>query len=74
MLAALEEGRGRLGDAERAVADYCRERRKQGATAEAVLLEVRRLSQGVLGFYSRHVERIVNTCIQHFYPQEPERA
>lgn len=55
------------GRAERAVAFYCRERHREGAGAEAVLGEIKRIALPILRQNYGHLEKTIATCIQRLY-------
>jgi hypothetical protein len=66
-LVSLKESSQHIGDAERAVADYCRERHREGATAETVVVEIKHIARPILREEYGHLEGLVTKCIRHFY-------
>jgi hypothetical protein len=67
-IAQLAENLDRIGEAERAIADYCRERHREGAGPSEVIIEIKRIAQPILrDDYHRRLEQIVSSCIRHYY-------
>jgi len=69
-LVSLKESSQHIAEAERAVADYCRERHREGAKAEAVIVEIKHIALPILRDDYPHLEKLVTKCIRHFYGDE----
>jgi hypothetical protein len=66
-LVSLRESSQHVDEAERAVADYCRERHREGAKPETVIVEIKHIALPILRDDYRHLETLVTKCIRHFY-------
>jgi hypothetical protein len=67
-IVAFNESLDRVSHAERAIADYCRERHREGAGPSEVIIEIKRIAQPILrDDYHRRLEQIVSSCIRHYY-------
>jgi hypothetical protein len=69
-LMSLKESSRHVGEAERAVADYCRERNREGAKPETVIVEIKHIALPILRDNYVHLETLVTKCIRHFYGDE----
>lgn len=65
--AALRNNDQTLGAVERIVADYCRARHREGADPAAVIIEVKRVARSTLSDNHAHFDRIISTCIRHYF-------
>src|SRR6266568_1279835 len=66
-LVSLKESSQHVGEAERAVADYCRERHREGAKPETVIVEIKHIALPILRDDYAHLEKLVTKCIRHYY-------
>jgi hypothetical protein len=66
-LVSLKESSQHIGEAERAIADYCRERHREGASAEKVIVEIKHIALPILRDDYGHLEKLVTKCIRHYY-------
>lgn len=66
-LVSLKESPRHVDEAFRAVSDYCRERHREGAKPETVLVEIKHIALPILRDEYVHLEKLVTTCIHHFY-------
>jgi hypothetical protein len=66
-LVSLKESSQRVAEAERAVADYCRERHREGANPETVIVEIKYIALPILREDYTRLEKLVSECIRHFY-------
>jgi hypothetical protein len=73
-LMSLKESSQHIGEAERAVADYCRERHREGARAETVIVEIKHIALPILREDYGHLETLVTKCIRHFYGDSADEA
>jgi len=73
-LVSLKESSQHIGQAERAVADYCRERHREGARAETVIVEIKHIALPILRDDYKHLEKLVTKCIRHFYGDSGDEA
>jgi hypothetical protein len=69
-LTSLKENSRHVGEAERAIADYCRERHREGAKPETVIVEIKTIALPILRDEYVHLETLVTKCIRHFYGDE----
>lgn len=73
-LLSLKESSQHIGQAERAVADYCRERHREGARPETVIVEIKEIALPILRNDYNHLEKLVTKCIRHFYGEGANEA
>jgi hypothetical protein len=66
-LVSMKEGLQYAAEAERAVADYCRERHREGAKPETVIVEIKHIALPILRDDYTRLENLVTKCIRHFY-------
>lgn len=71
-LMSLSESSRHIDEAERAVADYCRERHREGAKPEAVIVEIKHIALPILRDDYMHLEKLVTKCIRHFFGDDAE--
>lgn len=64
---AYKESASNEGEAERAISEYCRERHDQGASAEAVIIEIKHAALPILREDYGRLEKLVTKCIKSFY-------
>jgi hypothetical protein len=69
-LVSLKESSQHVAEVERAVADYCRERHREGAKPEKVIVEIKHIALPILRDDYTHLENLVTKCIRHFYGDE----
>jgi hypothetical protein len=69
-LVSLNESSQHIAEAERAVAEYCRERHREGAKPETVIVEIKHIALPILRDDYAHLETLVTKCIRHFYGDE----
>lgn len=67
VLVSLKQRTVSLDAARRAVGDYCRERHREGANAETVLVEIKRIAVPILFEDYAKVETLVTQCVNGFY-------
>jgi hypothetical protein len=73
-LVSLKESSQHIGEAERAVADYCRERHREGASAERVIVEIKHIALPILRDDYGQLEKLVTKCIRHYYGGRADEA
>ena len=73
-LTSLRESSQHIGEAERAVADYCRERHREGARPETVIVEIKHIAVPILRDDYWQLEKLVTKCIRHFYGDSADEA
>lgn len=66
-LLSLRESSHHLGEAERAVADYCRDRHREGADPQAVIVEIKRIANPILRDVDGRLDELISSCIRHYY-------
>jgi hypothetical protein len=56
-----------IDQARRAVGEYCRERHKEGANAETVIVEVKKVAMPILFEDYAKIETLVKQCVTDFF-------
>ena len=54
-----------MAEAQRIVANYCRDRHREGADAASVIIEIKHLAKPVGD--EGHLESLISECIRHYY-------